>query len=336
MPNLRAFFLKIADSYITVLVVAVTLGLVFPHVFAAVTPYLTWLLMVIFYLNSLRIEMGDVVTDFKDWRMIALGTGWMLLGAPIVVWAVTSLSLPQFLLPFLILAAMPAGTTLPLLVEVIGGRPSMALVFTVTSSLLAPFTVPLVLHFLAGKNVQVDTLGMFWSLVQVIVIPFVLAQLTRRFAPKQVTVARQGIKSSVVLLLCLLIASVVANQAGTIETGQVGPFFAQTLAVVALFLFFAVSGWLIAWYRTPKEQLTMSMNVTCINFTLAIFLTNKYFPNPHVVVPVVLSVLPWTLFIIPFKLIAASLDLPEDPDLVGLPWWRRWLKRVQKLVRRTK
>lgn len=328
MPSFRAFFLKIADSYIAVLVVAVTLGLVFPRVFAAVTPYLTWLLMVIFYLNSLRIEMGDVVADLKDWRLIAAGTGWMLVGAPLAVWAVTALALPQFLLPFLILAAMPAGTTLPLLVEIIGGRPSMALVFTVTSSLLAPLTVPLVLHYLAGRNVEVNTLGMFMDLVKVIVVPFLLAQLTRRHAARRVLAAGPGIKSSVVLLLCLLIASVVANQARTITTGQVGPFFEQTLAVVGLFLFFAVTGWAIAWYRTPKEQLTMSMNVTCINFTLAIYLANKYFHDPRVVVPVVLSVLPWTLFIIPFKLIAAGLDLPADPDLVGLPRWRRWTKRL--------
>lgn len=323
MLSLRSFFLKIADSYITVLVVAVTLGLVFPRYFAAVTPYLDWLLMVIFYLNSLRIDMTDVWADLKDWRMVLIGTGWMLIGAPVVVWAVTSLALPQYLLPFIILAAMPAGTTLPLLVEIIGGRPSMALVFTVSSSLLAPFTVPLVLHFLAGRNVEVDTIGMFWSLVQVIVIPFVLAQLTRRQWPKAVTGARIGIKSSVVLLLCLLIASIVARQAGTIETGQVGPFFAQTFAIVGLFLFFAVTGWLLAWYRTPKEQLTMSMNVTCINFTLAIFLTSKYFDDPRVVVPVVLSVLPWTLFIIPFKFIASRLDLPTDPDPASASWWRR-------------
>ena len=49
------------------------------------------------------------------------------------------------------------------------------------------------------------------------------------------------------------------------------------------------------------NRVTITICLTYLNFTLAIYLAGKFFNDPKIVVPVVLSVLPWSLLIIPFK-----------------------------------
>ena len=44
-----------------------------------------------------------------------------------------------------------------------------------------------------------------------------------------------------------------------------------------------------------------------MNFTLAIELVNEFFSEPEIIVPVVLSIVPWTIIFIPFKHISQKL-----------------------------
>jgi BASS family bile acid:Na+ symporter len=327
MPPIKQLLLRLAESYLVIFGVAITAGLLWPGLFAGLSPYLTWMLAVVFFLNSLRIDMRDVLRDLHEWKLIGAGVAWMLVGLPVVAWFAMLPLWPEMALPYLLLSAMPAGTTLPLLVEIIGGRPSLALIFTVVSSALAPFTIPLVIWLLAGHAVQVNTLDMFAKLFVIIVVPFLLAQGLLLVQARRVRAARRPVKAVVVVLLALIIATVVAQQAHAITGGRPSAdFLWNLLAVTGLFAFFAVSGWFLAVGKSPKEKLTMSMSVTGSNFTLAIYLASAYFPEPATVVPVILSVIPWTLFIVPYKILAGFMDAAGDRRR----WWR--LLRPKRLT----
>ena len=63
----------------------------------------------------------------------------------------------------------------------------------------------------------------------------------------------------------------------------------------------------IGEFRVRSDRVTVTICLTFMNFTLAIFLAGQYFPQPNVLVPVILSVIPWSLLLIPFRALTARL-----------------------------
>lgn len=305
--SVQSFLAELIESYIFVLFAALGAGLFLSGYTIYLTPYSTLLLCVIFFLSSLKINLKEIGKDIKDVRMLVVVNVWMLIVLPIVAYMATSVVAPDYAIAFMLLAAMPAGMTSPLLAEVIGGRESLALVLTVTTSLLAPLTVPLMVGLMAGTSVTVGFWTMFLSLAKVIFIPFAAAQIFRWLWPKQVAVLAPKSKILSILLLGLLIAGIVAKQADTILGGLNGPYLMVIVLLFVLFALFHILGYFTVFWRSKSDRVTITLCVTYLNFTLAIYLAGLYFTDPKVIVPVVLSVLPWSLYMIPFKYFAGRI-----------------------------
>lgn len=295
--NLR----QLLESYVFILLLSLTLGLLIPQYTIHLAGWTSIFLGIIFFLSALKIDLKEVATYLNDRKMVVMANAVMLIGLPIVVYFATRLVYPDLAIAFMLLAAMPAGMTSPLLAEICGGKQSLALVITITTSLLAPFTIPLMVKLLAGADVQVDTLGMFLSLVKVIFIPFVLANIVKYFWHHKIKATYFTFKPISTLLLGLLIMGIVAKQADTVLSGLNLKFLLQVSALFLLYALFHVVGYYVAWWRKPNDRVTITICLAYNNFTLAIYLAGKFFNEPNIVVPVVLSVLPWSLLIIPFK-----------------------------------
>lgn len=299
--KLLHYFHQLIESYVFVLLLSLTLGLLLPQYAIYLAPYGTFFLGIIFFLSALKIDLKEVLKYLKDQKMVVAVNFVMLIGLPVVVYYATLLVYPDLAIAFLLLAAMPAGMTSPLLAEICGGKQSLALVLTISTSLLAPFTVPLMVKLLAGATVQVDTLSMFLSLVKVIFVPFILANIVKYFWHHKIKVTYFTFKPISTALLGLLIMGIVAKQAETILGGLNITFLIEVAALFILFIFFHVVGYYTAWWRKHDDRVTVTICLAYLNFTLAIYLAGKFFNDPKIVVPVVLSVLPWSLLIIPFK-----------------------------------
>jgi len=65
--------------------------------------------------------------------------------------------------------------------------------------------------------------------------------------------------------------------------------------MVVLYFFAAIHviGFFAFWWKFYEDKNTASIAITYMNFTLAIYLAGKFFPMPEVVLPLVISVLPW-------------------------------------------
>lgn len=298
------FFLRLIESYIFVLLLAIVLGLAFPSFAVRLAPYSTVILGIIFFLSALKIDVKDFKRDTTDWKMLAVVNLWMLFALPVIVFMFTRLLAPEFTMAFVILAAMPAGMTSPLLSDIIGGRQSLALILTMSTSLLAPFTVPLMVKFLGGATVQVSFWSMFVTLGEVIFIPFILAALTKKLFHVHIKAASFTFKPISIILLGLLIMSVVAKQSGVILRGFTPEFVKEIVALFILFGLFHVFGYFTCFWRDRRDRLTITVCTTYMNFTLAIYLVGIFFDQPNIIVPVVLSVLPWSLLMVPFKAFA--------------------------------
>jgi len=232
----------------------------------------------------------------KDWRFLSLANLIMLVIFPLLTWFIVNPLYPEIGLALFLLAAMPVGMTAPLLVEVAGGRQLISMVLTVTTSLLAPITIPLMIKLTYGATIGVDALGMFKQLVLVIFIPFILALIVRRLIPSAVDRVKPVTKPVSIVLLGLLIIGAVAKQSDSIIA--LSNDWRHVFVILGiLYLFFIAThffGYFAFWWKAHEDKNTASISLVYMNFSLAIFLASQFFPGPEVLLPLVLSILPWT------------------------------------------
>jgi predicted Na+-dependent transporter len=132
----------------------------------------------------------------------------------------------------------------------------------------------------------------------------VLAQIVRHLVHERIKHTYYTFKPVSIVLLGLLIFSVVAQRAADIR-GNLGAFAGS---LIVLIIFFAVLH-IVGYWGVPglrrDQRLASTVCLTYMNFTLAIYVASKFFPDPKIVVPVVLAVFPWSIGIIPFRALLA-------------------------------
>jgi BASS family bile acid:Na+ symporter len=281
---------------------AITIGLMFSHQVKILSDYGQILLMAICFLSALKLDLKSIKSSLKDGKMLLVANILMLFVFPIAVYYVTLLVLPQFAVAFMLLASMPSGMTSPLLSEVSGGRQELALIITASTSLLAPFSIPFVIHLLVGSFVTVSFSSMIVSLAKVMILPIILAMIVRPMLIDSIKKSFFAFKPISLLLLGLLITGIVGKQSTAImDAFHGGAFLWSLIALFALFVVFHIVGYFAIPWRDRVDRITMSICLTYMNFTLAIFLVGQYFTDPNIVIPVILSTIPWSLMVIPFS-----------------------------------
>lgn len=298
---------QITSSYFFVIVTSIVLGLYIGTVYPSFVnshPNISLLALAgIFFLSSLKIELQKVFEALSDKLLLVVVIVFMLIALPFGVYYATAAIFPTLAISFLLLAAMPSGMTAPFLTELAGGKQGLALVLTVVTSLLAPFTVPTVVYLAAGHEVGVNFFDMFVLLAEAIFIPFVAAQIIKRYAQKTVDSFSFSFRFISTVLLGILIIFVIAKR--PTEVMQVfsgGETLIYILGLTILFLVFHVLGYYTIFWRHKQDRITIAVCLTYMNFTLAIVLADRFFADTaHIVVPTVLSVLPWAFFFIPFR-----------------------------------
>lgn len=299
---------QVIESYIFVLAAALAFGLFVPHA-KALAPWSAFFLQIIFFFSSLKLQFSDVRRHATDWKLLVIANLVMLIGLPLLTRLIAPSLVPDLAFSLFLLSAMPVGMTSPLLVEVVGGKQELALVLTVVSSLVAPLSIPFVTHIAYSASVRVDIWNMVQTLFLVICIPFALAVVAKFFLPKLVNRVNPHTKPLSILLLGGLIAGAISQQARTILDGAIsGRTIGYTILVLcAYFVCLHIIGYWALWWKSPEERRTVAVCLTYMNFTLAIFLAGKFFPQPHIVLPLVLSMIPWVFCLPAWKKISARM-----------------------------
>ncbi|NQU83714.1 MAG: bile acid:sodium symporter [Parcubacteria group bacterium] len=306
--SVKKLFNKLIESYIFVVLLALAAGIIFPAQAIKLAPYSTIFLGIIFFFSALKIDLKEVVGYLKDKKMLVVVNLFMLIILPIIVYYTTLAVIPELAIAFLILAAMPSGMTAPLLSEICGGRQSLALVLTISTSLLAPITVPLVIQIIIGTDITISFIEMFFALAKVIFIPFALANFVKYFWKSKIKATHFTFKPISIILLGLLIMGIIAKQSETIMTNLQGQFLIYLALLFVLFAVLHVIGYFTIFWRHKRDRISTTVCLTYMNFTLAIYLVGEFFTEPNIIIPVVLSVLPWSLLVIPYKYIMKGLN----------------------------
>jgi len=294
------------ESYVFILILAIAVAILFPQNLKPIFVYVPLILSAILFLASIKLDPIQVFSEIRNIKLIFAISLFMMVVLPVLVYFIANFFIPNYALALLLLTAMPVGMTAPLLTELAGGKVSFSLLFVVITSLIAPFTIPLVLKLLIGHDVSLSFVDMFIKLSTIIFIPFFLAQTIRFFFYRKIHTTFWTFKPIAIVLLGFLIAGVVANQAEIITTNLIS-FFPALMVMSSYFLLvpYLILG--ITKKYDISTRVSIAVSVTFTNFTLAIYLASHFFSQPNVLIPTILTVLPWSLAFIPFKYIALKM-----------------------------
>lgn len=293
--------LHLLGSYIAIVIAALVAGMAWPEQLKGLNVWSTFFLQIIFFLSSLKLDTHAIIRGMKEWRAVLLVNLNMLIVFPIATFFAARIIAPDYAFALTMLAAMPAGMTSALFTDLVGGATEFALVLSATTSLLGTITIPFIIQIFLGSSVVFPVGKIFLTLLYVFVIPFTCAQIVRHLLHERIKATFFTFKPISLTLLGFLIAGIVAMQAESIRANSAQ--FVPTLIVLCVFfgiLHFA--GYWTAPWLDHKKRLATTVSLTYMNFTLAIYLAGTFFPDPSILIPVILSVFPWSLSLIPFQM----------------------------------
>jgi len=291
----------IADNQILIVLLALVAGVLLPEVFRPLSPYGTPMLMVIFFTSSLRLDIKELWSYARDWKLLSVANGIMLILMPLVMWFPLYLFAPDWALAFLIVGAVPTGLTIALIADLFGGNTALAMIISATTSLLAPLTVPFVFWLVLRQQIDIPVVSLFESLFLTIVIPFALAMLVKSRAKKAIEKHDLLWREISLVLFGLLVAGITADAVGesSISLGW------NELGIVTLMIIF-MGG--VAWlayeltsWRTPSERVTVALCMVYMNNTLALYLGNRFFHDQNVVPKLLIILAAVNALLIPIK-----------------------------------
>lgn len=309
-------FLDILARYQLVLILlALAAGLVWPAVFLPLNPWNGFFLQVIMFATGLRLDFQEFRRQAKDWRTLLLANSMMLVLLPFLVAIPLAAFAPDWILPFVLAAAMPTGLTAPAVVTILGGRTSLAILIAVSTSVLSPFVIPLVLRVMAGQRVAIDVVAMMLNIAWVVIVPLVLSAFVQwKLTRKRLERFSDPIRLANLTAFALVIASVaassgkptngVAAQNGFLGLGQDG-----LIIVLLMTVFWFGIAWLasamLAW-RDAVDRMTVAFCLIYMNTTLGVWIADKFFHETNIAPKLVAIFIATTLVLPVFKLLVSK------------------------------
>jgi len=298
--RIRIFLL----SYLVIGLLALGLGVTLPDTMATLAPYNTIFLGIIFFLSALKINVSQTIDCLRDIPMVIAVVVCMLFVFAGATFFVTEWLAPEFTVAFVLLAAMPVGMTAPLLATISGGRSELAMTLAVVTSLLAPLTIPFVISLFLEAAVSVSFFDMFINLSTIIFMPFLLAQIVRNYVPSFVQQIAPAVTPVSLLSLGLLITGIIAQQ--VLQVAEGFEFISLTpslFGVLLLFIIFHIVGLSVVFWHSMTDRVTISICLTYMNFSLAVYLASEFFADGAVTLTLVVAIIPWVLLLPVFRLL---------------------------------
>jgi predicted Na+-dependent transporter len=234
---------------------------------------------------------------------------------PVVVYQVAKFFVPELAFAFLILAAMPTAMTAPLFTTMARGKQSFSLVLSIVTSLIVPVSAPFIIKLLAPTTVTIDLTRMVIRLGMVILIPILLAEFIKHATPKIGKALNSISRTGSLGALGLLLIGVISVHASTIINAFTHTPTHYLIPLVVFFIVLHLIGYFLFFWLPHTKKIAATVSIAYMNFTLAIYIASTFFPQEEILLPIIISAIPWSIAIIPFAEIAARHEI-NTPSLV--------------------
>jgi bile acid:Na+ symporter, BASS family len=252
-------------------------------------PYIVWGLAVIMLGMGMTLSVEDFKRVVKMPRAVAIGFVAQYTIMPLLGWGLAMvLRLPTPLAVGLILVACcPGGTASNVVTYIARANVALSVLMTMCSTFGAIVMTPVLTNWLAGTLVPVDAWGLFRSTVQVVLLPVLLGISLHHLAPRFVQTMLPGAPLVAVLMIALICASIIGQNAGDLRTSGPLLLLAVGLLHAGGFGFGYGLARLLGYDRIVRR--TASIEVGMQNSGLGAVLARQHFADPLTALPAAIS-----------------------------------------------
>ena len=148
----------IEKHFWAVLVAGILLGL-WPMADIDASPIVPKLLLgMMLFLAYLKIDALEIIENMKNFKMMASISFVFMIAIPLLFYFPFRLIDTELAMAILLLTAMPAGVSSPVLTDIAKGNISLSMSLVIATQLLAPFTVPMLFWLVDAGTVSIDKL----------------------------------------------------------------------------------------------------------------------------------------------------------------------------------
>ena len=216
---MRRLLLASADWFPAWVLTAALLALWQPSLFTWFSgPWIVWGLAVVMLGMGITLDVRDFASVLRMPRTVALGFAAQYTIMPLLGWSVAKMLAlpPPFAVGLILVACCPGGTASNVVTYLARANVALSVVMTMCSTLAAVIMTPLLTGWLAGAYVPVDALGIFLTTAQVVLAPLLLGLLLHHQAPRLTEFMLPVGPIVSVLLISLIVASIIGQNANAI------------------------------------------------------------------------------------------------------------------------
>jgi len=282
-----------------VLIAGILLGLWSPVPFKAPPIVPKVLLGMMLFLAFLKIDALEVIENIKNFRLMIYITFLYMLAIPLGFYFSTWIFNPELAVGLLLLTAMPAGVSAPVLTDIARGNISLSMSLTIVSQLLAPFTVPFLFWIVDVNSLTISKLLILKDIAILVFVPMIISQVVKRYLPLTIKKTQHLFTSANVFLLFSFVYIAISSQRNVILENPAGLIW-KIAVLYLVFILLHVIGYMICPNENKENRIAITIGSAYMNNGMAIVLAVSYF-KPEILVLMVLSEIPWNTLLAPFK-----------------------------------
>ncbi|MBX9853039.1 MAG: bile acid:sodium symporter family protein [Cytophagaceae bacterium] len=256
------------------------------------TIFLPLALAIIMFGLGLSLTIVDFKRIILDPKAMLLGSFTQLVVLPALGFGVAALMLkdnPELAVGLIILAMCPGGPTSNLLTHLANGDTALCISLTAISSIVKIFTIPIMVNVAIVQYLGTDSalqMNVTKSILQIFavtIVPASIGMIVRAYASKFADSTQKPVKITSAVFLVLIILAAILK-----EKENIGDYFASS-GPAALLLNLAgmsIGYFLPVLFRlTSTQQITISIETSIQNGTLAITIANTMLHNSVMAIP---------------------------------------------------
>lgn len=257
------------------------------------------LLAMMLFVAFMKIDAIEILENMKNLRLMSWITFVYMIVIPLGFYFLSGIFDHEFAVGILLLTAMPAGVSSPVLTDIAKGNIPLSMSLAILTQLIAPFTVPLLFRLVNIRLVDIDEFLMLRDIVILVFVPMILSQLTKKLLPGVVAGLHDLLTSFNVLIIFSFVFVTISSQREVILGNPAGLVW-KLAALYLLFILLHIIGYMIIPRENRESRIAVAIGSAYMNNGLAIVLAVSYF-SPAVLVLMVLSQIPWNTLLAPFK-----------------------------------
>ena len=247
----------------------------------------TWLaeqkIWIVYLLGAVMFCMGSTLqlNDFKraisNYWILLLGLSLQFGLMPFIAWQLCNLAGLSAALTtgMLLVGSVSGGTASNVICYLSKGDVALSITLTAISTCLAVIVTPLLVYIYLHTTIEIPVQKMMLSILYIVILPVAVGVLLNRYLPVLIKPVQQVGADISILVICFIIAIIVALNQGKISTVSV----VLVGLVLAHNLFGLLAGYFVTLLITFDKTLskTIAIEVGMQNSGLAVALAVKFF-----------------------------------------------------------